>query len=254
MESQSTATENLLQYEPRKTSSTWILQHIMLANLKYTNKPGFGQIAVMNYEERQHDWWLQEITKEAPHEAAAILHPWQDVFRLAVMYVHAQAFVTWLNAIYLRKTGHSTCKLQIYAHVLRDEISRFAILTRQGLISLVCHCGLQGFCCQSHSIGSALRLKFPVFPHFAVRANGENCDVLGITVASSRDATAIKRPSNFFCTWWPLVSGPQSQRQCRNPNLWVKWLSGFYIIYMFVQGITSMKKIVWRVNLGICHK
>lgn len=146
MESQSTATENLLQYEPRKTSSTWILQHIMLANLKYTNKPGFGQIAVMNYEERQHDWWLQEITKEAPHEAATILHPWQDVFRLAVMYVHAQAFVTWLNAIYLQKTGHSTCKLQIYAHVLRDEISRFAILTRQGLISLVCHCGLQGFC------------------------------------------------------------------------------------------------------------
>ena len=50
----------------------------------------------------------------------------------------------------------------------------------------------------SHSIGSALRLK--VFPHFAVRANGENCH-------------SHQKTKHFFCTWWPLVSGPQSQRE-----------------------------------------
>lgn len=81
----------------------------------------------------------------------------------------------------------------------------------------------------SHSIGSALRLK--VFPHFAVRANGENCDV--------RDNRSIiplrhshQKTKHFFLYLVTTGVRPTVPTRVFRKNLWVKWLSGFYIFYV----------------------
>ena len=127
--------KNLLQYEPRKTSSTWILQHIMLANLKYTNKPGFGQIAVMNYEEKDSMTGdFRRSPKKHHMKPLRFCIRGKMFFRLAVMYVHAQAFVTWLKCNIPSKNWPFHMQVAKSMRMfLRDEISRFAIFDTPGL-------------------------------------------------------------------------------------------------------------------------